>query len=122
MGFFEKLKRIFTIPEDAPVEKENSYEKSMLRDEISSLLVKLECKNPFDSTVRYLKQTMVFDKSVDELKSIRSNLENKIAEYDERRRRTAKEREDLEACKWTGQRPKGMSSEDLDRWQRSDDR
>ena len=71
----------------------------MLRDEISSLLVKLECKNPFDSTVRYLKQTMVFDKSVDELKSIRSNLENKIAEYDERSRRTAKEREDLEACK-----------------------
>jgi len=126
MGLFDNLRGIFGgSKNEQPIQADNEYEKSMLSDKIVNLVDKIKRINSFDSSLWNLSNVSSFElkrKSLEELKNIHVNLERRLSELDRQSQRRDPSKEDLEASKWTGQKPQTMTNHDFDMAQRYDDR
>ena len=129
MGLLNNLRGFFSgSKKTQAVQVENEYEKTKLAEKIVDLVAKIQRINCFDSSVRNLSNVSIYElkrKSLDELNSLCSSLENKLSELNRQHQRiassSASNREALETSKWTGKKPANMSDLDCDRLQRSDD-
>ena len=127
MGLIDNIREFFSGSKNTQMAQsyiDDEYEKSKLAERIVDLVDKIKRINSFDSSVWNLSNTSSYElkrRSLDELKRLNSNLENRLAELNKQKQRGNPERESLEASKWTGQKPKYMSNHDFDRFQRSDD-
>lgn len=127
MGLMDNIRGFFSgsrnnQPEEPHVNEE--YEKSRLADRIVDLVGKIKRINSFDSSVWNLSNVSSYDlrrKSLEELTRLNSSLERRLSELDRESQRRNPRAEELEASKWTGQKPRGMSDHDFDFYQRGDD-
>ncbi len=121
-GFFSGSKSEQSAQPQSRVNEE--YEKSRLADKIVDTVHEIERINSFDSSLWNLSHVSSYDlkrKSLDELERLNSSLENRLSELTRPKRTTDSKMAELESSKWTGQKHKGMSDFDLDRFQRYDD-
>lgn len=58
---------------------------------------------------------------LDELQRLNASLESRLSELSRQNQRRNPRAEELEASKWTGQKPQNMGDYDFDRFQRSGD-
>lgn len=103
----------------------DSHEKSRLAENIVDLVSRIKRINSFDSSIWNLSNVSRYDlerKNLDELKRLHSDLENRLLELNNQSQKPNRNREELEASMWTGQKPKNMSNYEFDRLQRRDDR
>ncbi len=97
------------------------YEKSRLASSIVNLVGEIKGINSFDRSVWNLSNISSYElqrKSLDELRSINSDLEKRLSELIKQGQSSDLKRKALEEAKWTGQKPKDMSDHDFDRLQR----
>ena len=121
-GFFSGSKSEQAAQPQSRVNEE--YEKSRLADKIVDTVHEIERINSFDSSLWNLSHVSSYDlkrKSLNELERLNSSLENRLSELTRPKRTTDSKMAELESSKWTGQKPKGMSDIDFDRFQRYDD-
>lgn len=119
-GFFSASKNI----QSTQTQVDSEYEKSRLAEKIVDLIDKIKRINSFDSSIWNLSNVSSYElkrRSLDELKRLHSDLENRLLELDKQSKRIDPRKEALEASKWTGQKPQSMSRHDFDRFQRDDD-
>lgn len=125
MGLIDNLRGLFSSSKNTPsVQVNDEYEKERLAKRIVDLVDRIKRINSFDTSVWNLSNVSSYElqrKSLAELTRLNSSLESRLAELNRQSQRSNPEREYLEASKWTGQKPKGMSDRDFDRFQRSDD-
>ena len=120
-GFFSSSKNPETVQHHGNEEYE---EKSRLADRIVDLVTKIQRINSFDNSIWSLSNVSSYDlqrKSLEELQRLHSSLENRLSELDRQNKRNNPNNEELEASKWTGQKPQNLNNYDFDRFQRSDD-
>ena len=127
MGLIDNIRGLFSGSKNnqtsAPMVNEE-YEKSRLANRIVDLIDKIKRVNSFDSVLWNLSNISCYDlqrKSLNELQRLNSTLENRLSELNRQRQTSPSKQEQLEASKWTGQKPKDMSELDFDRFQRNDD-
>lgn len=127
MGLMDNIRGLFSRSKDnqpSQPQVNEEYEKSRLADRIVNLVSRIKRINSFDSSVWNLSNVSSYDlrrKSLDELQRLSESLENRLSQIERESQRKNPKMESLEASKWTGQKLKGMSEHDFDRWQRSDD-
>lgn len=127
MGLMDNIRRLFSgSRNNQPTQPQvnEDYEKSRLADRIVDLVGRIKRINSFDSSVWNLSNVSSYElkrKSLDELQRLNSSLENRLSELNRQNQRNNPRAEELEASKWTGQKPQNMSELDFDRFQRSDD-
>ncbi|MBQ7410735.1 MAG: hypothetical protein IJW20_05085 [Clostridia bacterium] len=126
MGLLDNLKKALSGSKSnsQPVQVDNEYEKQRLSAQIIDLANGIKRINSFDRSVWNLNASSTYElrrKSLDELRKIHSDLSSRLAELQGQSKRPNKNREDLEAARWTGVPVKGMSNRDLDRFQKGDD-
>lgn len=126
MGMFDNIRNIFKGSDNATVVKEDDRaKKAMLATEIINLVDKIKRVNSFDSSIWNLSNAssqQLQRRSVAELESLRASLSSRIAELTTQSKASSSRRESLEASKWTGQRPQGLTEHEFDRFQRDDER
>lgn len=124
MGMFDNIRNLFRRSEGATVvQKNDSYEKSMLADRIVDSINKIKRINSFDSSIWNLSNVSTYDlqrKSLEELQKIQYTLNNRLLELTRQNQRGNATMESLEASKWTGQKTQGMTNHDFDRFQRDE--
>jgi hypothetical protein len=126
MGLVGNLKGFFSSSKNsqpAQLQINDEYEKEQLAEKIVDLVNKIKRINSFDSSIWNLSNTSSYElkrKSLNELKSLKSSLESRLSELNKQSNISNSKRENLEASKWTGQKPKDMSNLDFDRFQRDD--
>ena len=122
MGLFDNLRKIFSSSNNVqPVQVESEQEKSILSDKIVNLVSKIKRINSFDSSLWNLSNVSSYElkrKSLDELKRLHANLENRLSELDRQSQKGNPEQERIERAKWTGEKSPNVSSHDLDWSQR----
>ena len=127
MGLMNNIRTFFSSSrnnQSAHPQVNEEYEKTRLADRIVDLVSRIKRINSFDSSVWNLSNVSSYDlkrKSLDELQRLNSTLENRLSELDKQSQRRNPRSEALEASKWTGQKPKGMSDHDFDFYQKGDD-
>ena len=127
MGLMDNIRGFFLGSKNAQVahpQVNEEYEKSILADRIVDLVSSIKRINSFDSSVWNLSNVSSYNlrkKSLDELQKLSSSLEKRLSELEIQSQRRNPRSESLEASKWTGQKPKGMSDHDFDFYQRGDD-
>lgn len=124
MGVIDNLRGVFSNSKNTQVHINDEYEKSRLAEKIVDLVNTIKGINSFDISVRNLSNVSSYEltrESLDELKRLYSNLENRLSELNRQRERGNQKRESLEAARWTGKKPEGWTDRDFDRFQRSDD-
>ena len=127
MGLMDNIRGFFLGSKNTQTTQpqiNEEYEKSRLTDRIVDLIGKIKRINSFDSSIWNLSNVSSYElkrKSLNELQKLNSSLENRLSELDRQSQRRNPIVEELEASKWTGQKPKNMSDLDFDRFQRSDD-
>jgi hypothetical protein len=126
MGLVGNLKGFFSSSKNSQpsqLQINDEYEKEQLAEKIVDLVNKIKRINSFDSSIWNLSNTSSYElkrKSLNELKSLKSSLESRLSELNKQSNISNSKRENLEASKWTGQKPKDMSNLDFDRFQRDD--
>ena len=124
MGLMDNIRGLFSgSKNNAPVQSQvnENYEKARLAERIVDLAGKIMRINSFESSVRNLANASSYDlqrKSLAELQELNARLEFKLSQLT---KQAPTANDSLEASKWTGQAPNGMSNHDFDRYQRSDD-
>ena len=127
MGLMDSIRGIFSGSKNNQSVQTNGndeYKKSMLADRIVDLVDKIKRINSFDSSIWNLSNVSSYDlrrKSLEELQMLNSSLENRLSVLDKQSQRVNTNNEELEASKWTGQKPQHLNENDFDRFQRSDD-
>lgn len=126
MGMFDKLRDFFKGSEaDSVVEKDDTYEKSMLAAKIIDVVNAIKRINSFDSSIWNLNNVSSSElksRSLADLEQLYSRLSGRLSEISKQEQRGDKRREDLEASKWTGQKPKHLTDYEFDRFQRDEGR
>ena len=126
MGLRDNLKGLFSGSKNTqPVQVNDEYEKARLSEQIVDLVTKIKRINSFDSSIWNLANASSYDlkrKSLDELTRLHSSLERRVSELERQSQRGNPRMEAAEAAKWTGRPSKNMSTADLDRFQKGDDR
>ena len=102
------------------------YEKERLAHRIVHLVSEIKKITSFDSCLWNLSNVNSFElreRSFSELQSLNSSLEKRLSklENEMKSKKADPTREALEEAKWTGRIPDGMSVNQFDRLQRSDD-
>ena len=121
MGLFDNFRSFFS-KDTTRIQKDEEYEKSILSEKIVDLVNKIKRINSFDKSIWSLSNISSCElkrKSIDELKTLYSTLENRLSELSHQR--ISSEMEAAEAAKWTGERTGKMTEVDLDRFQKGDD-
>lgn len=127
MGLIDNVRKFLKNRENTQEQQpqvNEEYEKARLATEIVNLVHGIKRINSFDSSLWNLSNVSSYElkrKNLNELKSMKSSLENRFSELNRQKQKNSTSRESIEAAKWTGQRPRGISQIDLDRLQRSDD-
>lgn len=127
MGLMDNIRGLFSgSRNNQPTQPQvnEDYEKSRLADRIVDLVDRIRRINSFDSSVWNLSNVSSYElkrKSLDELQRLNASLESRLSELNRQNQRSNPRAEELEASKWTGQKPQNMSDYDFDRFQRSDD-
>ena len=127
MGLMDNIRGFFSGSRNnqpAQPQVNEEYEKSRLADSIVNLVDRIKRINSFDSSVWNLSNVSSYElkrKSLDELQKLNVSLESRLSELNIQKQRGNPGAEELEASKWTGQKPQNMSTHDFDRFQRSDD-
>ena len=127
MGLMDRIRGIFSGSNNnqlAQPQVNEEYEKSRLADRIVDQVGRIKRINSFDSSVWNLSNVSSYElrrKSLDELQRLSSSLESRLSQLDRESQGRNPRAEELEASKWTGQKPRGMSDYEFDRFQRSDD-
>lgn len=127
MGLMDNIREFFSGSKNTQTihpQVNEEYEKSRLADRIVDLINKIKRINSFDSSIWNLSNASSYElkrKNLDELQKLNSSLENRLSELNRQNQKRSSRNEELEASKWTGQKPKNMSDLDFDRFQRSDD-
>lgn len=127
MGLMDNIRGFFSGSRNnqlAQPQVNEEYEKSRLADSIVNLVDRIKRINSFDSSVWNISNVSSYElkrRSLDELKRLNSSLENRLSELNRQNQRNNPKSEELEASKWTGQKPQNMSDYEFDRFQRSDD-
>ena len=127
MGLMDNIRGFFSgSRNNQPTQPQvnEDYEKSRLADRIVDLVGRIKRINSFDSSVWNLSNVSSYElkrKSLDELQRLNASLESRLSELSRQNQRRNPRAEELEASKWTGQKPQNMSHHDFDRFQRSDD-
>lgn len=127
MGLMDNIRGLFSgSRNNQPTQPQanEDYEKSRLADRIVDLVGRIKRINSFDSSVWNLSNVSSYElkrKSLDELQRLNASLESRLSELSRQNQRRNPRAEELEASKWTGQKPQNMSDYDFDRFQRSDD-
>ena len=127
MGIIDKLRNFFNEPvsNNSGQRRNERYEKLELANEIISLVHQIERIETFDSILWNLRgesSSELERRSTEELKQIRSKLENRLVELTKQKQRRGVTGESLEEAKWTGQKPKGLTNYEFDRLQRDEGR
>lgn len=127
MGMLDSIKKFLGMGEkkEPTVQRDDSMEKSMLASQIVDLAGRIQKINSFDSSVWNIANASVYSlqrKSLSELQSMHAQLSGRLVELNRQSEQSSRRREDLEASKWTGQRPRGMTAQEFDRFQRDDER
>ena len=127
MGLMDSIRGLFSGSKNNQSVQTNGndeYKKSMLADRIVDLVDKIKRINSFDNSIWNLSNVSSYDlrrKSLEELQMLNSSLENRLSVLDKQSQRVNTNNEELEASKWTGQKPQHLNENDFDRFQRSDD-
>ena len=107
MGMIDTLRKIFKDSNNRPLMPEDdSGKKEILATQIVNLVDKIKKINSFDSCLWNLRNVTTYslkNKSLGELQTLHSSLTNRL--------------EELEAAKWTGEKPTHLSNHDFDRLQ-----
>ncbi len=127
MGLMDNIRGFFSgsknnQPSQPQINEE--YEKSRLANRIVDLVNSIKRINSFDSSVWNLSNVSSYtlkSKSLDELQKLNDSLERRLSDLTRQSQRKNTKAEELEASKWTGQKPQNMSNHDFDRFQKSDD-
>ena len=128
MGLMDTIRGLFSNSKDTQEVQpqiNESYEKSRLAASIVSLVGEIQKINSFDSSIWNLATVTKYSlerRSLNELQKINNDLKNRLSELSVQKTSRSKYDEELEAAKWTGQKPRNMSSYEFDRFQRDDDR
>lgn len=127
MGMLDNIKKIFqkSNKEEPEVRREDPRAKAALAAQVADTINRIKKVNSFDSSIWNLSNMSAYDlqrKSVAELQSLQASLNNRLSQIKRQNERPNQAKEDLEASKWTGQRPQNMSAHAFDRFQRGDDR
>ena len=128
MGLMDTIRGLFSNSKDTQEVQpqiNESYEKSRLAASIVSLVGEIQKINSFDSSIWNLATVTKYSlerRSLNELQKINNDLKNRLSELSVQKTSRSKYNEELEAAKWTGQKPRNMSSYEFDRFQRDDDR
>lgn len=128
MGLMDNIREFFSGSENVQAshpQVNEEYEKSRLADRIVDLVGKIKKINSFDSSIWNLSNVSSYElkrKSLDELQNLISSLENRLSALNRQSQIGNSRNEELEASKWTGQKPRNMSDFDFDRFQRDDER
>ena len=124
MGLLDNLKGLFSGSKNTKtVQVNDEYEKSRLSEQIVDLVNKIKRINSFDSSIWNLSNISSYElerKNLDELQTINTSLQNRLAELHRKKQQGNSTRDSLETSKWTGQKPQNMSEHDFDRFQRDD--
>ena len=127
MGLMDNIRGFFSGSKNTQTTQpqvNEDHEKSRLADRIVDLVGRIKRINSFDSSVWNLSNVSSYElkrKSLDELQRLSSSLENRLSQLDKEGQRRNPRSEALEASKWTGQKPNGMSDHDFDFYQKGDD-
>lgn len=126
MGLFDNLKEKFSGSKNMqPIQREDSYEKARLCEQIVDLVNKIKRINSFDSSIWNLANASVEGlkrRSLEELTNIKFSLESRLSELQAQSQRPNSSMQAAEAAKWTGRPAPGQSENDLGRSQEYDDR
>jgi len=125
MGILDNLRNLFKSPDNIPVVQEDTYRKSKLAGEIVNLVDEIKRINSFDSSIWNLANTSSYElekRSLAELERLQASLYNRRSELIKQSQRKSTERENLEAARWTGQKPQNLTNHEFDRFQRDDER
>ncbi len=124
MGLFSNL--IHLIVGDTGTDEpqiDDYYEREQMADSVYELVRRISRISTFDRSITSLQRVTIYelrDKSLEELQRLQNNLQERLTILERDRKRRNEEMRKLEEAKWTGQRPKHMSPEAFDRWQRDD--
>ena len=126
MGMLDNIKKFFkgSKSKEPEIRREDPREKAALAAQVADQIDKIKRMNSFDSSIWNLSNASTYDlqrKSLAELQNLQASLNGRITELNRQKAGSRQTREDLEASKWTGQRPTNMTAKDFDRWQTSDD-
>ncbi len=119
MGLADNIRRFFSSSKNTQavqIQPTDEYEKSSLADRIIGLVDSIKRINSLDRSIWNLSNISSRElkrRSVAELQSLNSSLENRLAELNNQIQQGASRRDALEASKWTGQKPANMSSLDF---------
>ena len=117
MGFIDRVKGLFGIETEEQKRareeqaRNEQWEKSSTISSVIELSRRLSQINSFDNDTRYSRMSSY------ELDRMSLVGFEKAKQQDYMRRSEA-----LQAAKWTGEKPAGMSDHDFDRWQNDDGR
>ena len=102
------------MPED------DSGKKEILATQIVNLVDKIKKINRFDRGVWNRRNVTTYslkNKSLGELQTLHSSLTNRLEELTNLKAKANQTYQDLEAAKWTGEKPTHLSNHDFDRLQ-----
>lgn len=126
MGMFNNLRNFFSGSNNIPIEQEEDINrKSRLAEQIVDLVDKIKRINSFDSSIwnlNNISSSQLERKGLDELEQLYSKLSSRYLELTKQSQRGNQAKEDLEAAKWTGQKPNNLTDHEFDRWQRDESR
>ena len=126
MGLMNNIREFFSGSKNShatQVQANDEYEKSILATKIVNLVNEIKRINSFDSSIWNLSNISSYElerKNLDELQTINTSLQNRLAELHREKQQGNSTRDSLETSKWTGQKPQNMSEHDFDRFQRDD--
>lgn len=103
--------------------EDDSYKKSMIANQIVNLVDQIKRINSFDSSIWNMTNISITElerKSVGELERLRNSLDYRLSELNKQSQTRNSKREELEASKWTGRKPQGLTNHEFDRFQRDD--
>ena len=127
MGLIDNIREFFSSSKNSQTGQphiDEEYEKSILADKIVDLVVKIKKINSFDDSIWSLSNVSSFDlkrKKLEDLQMLCSKLETRLSALDRQSKINNLNNDELEASKWTGQKPQHLNDYDFDRFQRSDD-
>lgn len=121
MGMIDTLRKIFKDSNNRPLMPEDdSGKKEILATQIVTLVDKIKKINSFDSCLWNLRNVTTYslkNKSLGELQTLHSSLTNRLEELTNLKAKANQTYQDLEAAKWTGEKPTHLSNHDFDRLQ-----
>ena len=124
MGIIDNLSNFFRSSKNASVvQEEDMDKKSVLATQIVDLVGRIKEVNCFDSSIWNLNKATSYEltrRSLDELEQLHSSLSRKLLQLTKQKESGQQKREALEEAKWTGQKPKNLTTYEFDRFQRDE--